>query len=300
MEAKRWCLVALILLSLPCAGVAQEGARTADEEAIRATAASFCKAFNAGDANTVAAHWTADGEYVDETGAAYHGRDAIEKEYAALFAAHPGLTIDVKIASIRFVGSDAAVEDGTATVSAADTGPRSTGRYTTIHAKRDGKWLAESVRDGQSVALSTYPHLSALQWLIGDWIAETKTGSLRMSCQWALRKNFIQRTYRVLKGDKVLASGVEMIGWMPSIGCITSSTFDSEGGQTHAVWTPSESGWVIESVGCAADGSGSASVNILTTSGKDRFSWRSTARTIGGLRVPDIDAIEVKRTKAAK
>ena len=62
----------------------------ADAE-IRRAADEFVAAFNRGDAKAVAAHWTADGEYVDEAGRVFAGREAIEKEYAAFFQEHPGV-----------------------------------------------------------------------------------------------------------------------------------------------------------------------------------------------------------------
>ena len=49
----------------------------------------FTLAFNKGDAKAIAALWTGDCEYTDETGRSIQGRDAIEKEYAAFFAEHP-------------------------------------------------------------------------------------------------------------------------------------------------------------------------------------------------------------------
>ena len=88
----------------------------ADEKAIRATADQFVKAFNSGDAKTIGAEWSTDSEYTDENGAEFHGRAAIEKEYAALFKEHPGATITVNIAAIRFLGPDIAIEKGAASV----------------------------------------------------------------------------------------------------------------------------------------------------------------------------------------
>ncbi len=86
----------------------------ADEQAIRATADEFVKAFNTGDAKTIGLEWSDDAQYTDESGEEYHGRAAIEDEYANLFKEHPGATITVDIESIRFLGPDIAIEKGVA------------------------------------------------------------------------------------------------------------------------------------------------------------------------------------------
>ncbi len=97
---------------LPPATIGSE----ADEKAIRATADDFVKAFNAADAKAVGALWATDAEYTDESGQSYHGRAAIEKEYADLFKEHRGATMTVNIESIRFLGPDIAMEKGIAKV----------------------------------------------------------------------------------------------------------------------------------------------------------------------------------------
>src|SRR5262249_39607151 len=57
---------------------------------IEELAARMASAFNQGDAKAFAAAFTAEGEYTDERGTSFYGRQAIEAEFAALFAAHKG------------------------------------------------------------------------------------------------------------------------------------------------------------------------------------------------------------------
>ncbi len=71
-------------------------------------------AFNKGDAKAIAALWTEDGEYIDDTGRSFVGRDAIEKGYAEFFAANPNAKIQISIDSLRLLSSDTAIEDGRA------------------------------------------------------------------------------------------------------------------------------------------------------------------------------------------
>src|SRR4051794_2202725 len=65
----------------------------ADEKAIRASADAFVKAFNQADAKAIGAMWAADAHYTDEHGVSFHGRAAIENEYAAMFKAIKGATM---------------------------------------------------------------------------------------------------------------------------------------------------------------------------------------------------------------
>src|SRR5262245_56525415 len=64
---------------------ADEPSRDADREAIRESSREFSRAFEKRDAKAVAALWTQQGEYQDETGDVVHGRAAIEKAFADVF-----------------------------------------------------------------------------------------------------------------------------------------------------------------------------------------------------------------------
>src|SRR5262245_27946274 len=57
----------------------------ADTDAIKKAGQSFVKAYVAGDAKSMAAHWTENGEYVAE-GTTLRGRAEIQKAYEKLFA----------------------------------------------------------------------------------------------------------------------------------------------------------------------------------------------------------------------
>ena len=92
--------------------VQTHSSQTAEEKAIRASAEEFLTAFNKGDAKRIGALWTIDCEYVDETGRIFRGRDAIEKEYAAFFAANPGLKMENSISSVKVIGGHSAIEAG--------------------------------------------------------------------------------------------------------------------------------------------------------------------------------------------
>lgn len=80
-------------------GAAVKSDVAADEPtaAIQKTAIAFADAFKRADAKAIAALWTANGEYIDETGAEYAGPEAIEKRYAEFFQANPGASIALEV-----------------------------------------------------------------------------------------------------------------------------------------------------------------------------------------------------------
>src|SRR5262245_52742578 len=70
--------------------------KASDEDAIRQQAAQFEAAFAKGDAKAIAASWTEQAEYYEDSGVELRGRDAIEQAYSQFFAAYPGAQIDLE------------------------------------------------------------------------------------------------------------------------------------------------------------------------------------------------------------
>src|SRR5271165_7027098 len=118
-----------------------------EEAALEKCAEAFVEAFHNGDAKALAAHWTPDGDYTDQTGRHMKGRSAIEKAFAEFFAENKGLKLRIDSASLRFISPEVAIEDGTTEVFAPGGAPPSRARYNIVHIKKDGRWYLSSVRD---------------------------------------------------------------------------------------------------------------------------------------------------------
>jgi uncharacterized protein (TIGR02246 family) len=272
----------------------------ADEKAIRATADDFIKAFDAGDAKAVGALWATDAEYTDEAGRSYHGRAAIEKEYAELFKEHRGATITVTIESIRFLGPDIAMEKGIAQVKFPSQSADMGSRYTVVHARRDGQWIMVQGRDAPYVPGADGDYLKDLQWLIGDWTVAAKDRPLLIHFEWMAQRNFIKNTYISTKDGQTTLTGGQIIGWDPKLGRIVSWHFAADGGFGHDVWTRDGSKWVIEATGVFRDGSESTAVNVVTPIDANSFTWQSLNRTLDGVKLPDIAPVKMVRVQSAK
>lgn len=277
----------------PVAAVAEN--ETAELQAIRQSSQQFVAAFNQGDAKGVAALWTLTGEYVDDAGRVFAGREAIAGEYARFFKEHPGHKIKLAIDSLKLLSDTAAMEDGRALLDPEPVGAPAISKYTVVHVKVDGKWLMSSVRDTHVPTASAYRHLEDLEWLVGSWSAEEHGAKTEVTCRWIANKSFFERSYRVTKSGQVTAAGVQIIGWNPQLGAPQSWLFVSDGGQTVGKWTPRENGWMIEAQGMLADGTPTTAVTTFTKLDENAFAWQSLSRTAGGVALPDTEEIVLKR-----
>jgi len=270
---------------------AQVVKRKTDEALIRKQAADFVRAFNKGDAKSLAALWTEEGEYIDDDGTTYRGRAAIQEVYADFFAKNPKRKLEINIESIRFVSSNSAIEEGFATSLVGKN--RNTTRYSTLHVKENGKWLMAVVREWSSQESG----LVQLDWLIGSWASNSKDGEVvTTTYTWDENKKFIRGRFTI-KGKKSSLSGTQIIGQDPRSGQIRSWLFSAQGGFGEATWSYDGKRWLQDAAGVEGDGTEVTATNIMTPLGKDAFSWQSVDRTIDGDEVPNIPPVKVTRVK---
>ncbi len=272
-----------------------ESAVVSVDKDIRANAETFLSAFNKGDAKAVAALWTPQCEYVDEGGRVFRGRDVIEKEYAAFFAKNPGVRMEVSISSIKSIGDTVAIEDGTAVVKSAHNRVLSISYYTAVDVKMGDKWLMASVREHSAASHPVHASVSDLKWLVGDWTATKDSKTVEFSFRWIANKKFLELAYTARNKGAVARSGVQIIGNDPSTGALASWSFDSQGGRGHGTWQAFPNGWVIESSGMMSDGARTVSTDIVSRDGGDGLTWHAVNRRVGGIRLPDAEAIVLKR-----
>jgi uncharacterized protein (TIGR02246 family) len=256
-------------------------------------------AFNGHDAKAVAALWTEDGDYVDEAGNVFAGRDAIEKEYAQFFKDHNGVKLHVVIDSLRLLSSDAAIEDGRAILEPPPVGSPAISKYTAVHVKINAKWLMSTVRDARVETPSSYRHLEDLEWLIGTWTAEEHGAKTQAVCRWVANKSFVERSYVVTHPDHTTSSGIQLIGFNPQGGHIQSWNFTSDGGHALGIWTARDGGWQAEVRGTTGDGTPTTAVNLLTRIDDNAYAWQSVQRTAAETALPDTDEVVLKRQIAA-
>jgi uncharacterized protein (TIGR02246 family) len=267
-----------------------------DEKVIAGLVAAFAMAFNGGDAAAAAATFAEDALVVDEHGERTEGRAAIRAQLAASFAGNPGSTIAIKVDSLRFLGPDTALEEGRTTITPAGAGgvPEIT-RFTVVYIKKNGQWLQSAVRDEFSHDLRPHDRLKELEWLIGDWINESQDAVVNTTCKWSDDGNFLIREFTMKTQGQPVLSGTQRIGWDAVKRQFKTWVFDSEGGFGEGYWTREGDRWLIKADGVRQDGQPASATNIVTRLGKDRMSWQSVDRTLGGAAIAGINEFTVVR-----
>jgi uncharacterized protein (TIGR02246 family) len=270
---------------------------SADEAAIRASAAQFTKLYNDHDPKGLAALFALKAEMIDEDGKLVKGREAIEAEFAQQFQNEPQCTMRVEVDSIRVLTPNIALEEGVARCAAAPESEEEITSYTCVHVKIDGKWQLASVSDiaAESEDLSPHEHLLELSWMIGDWVDESPDATVQSTCDWDDSGNFLLYHFAVHVTGEISMHGTTRVGWDAVRKQFRSWVFDSEGGFTEGLWIRQDEEWLVKSNGATPDGETCSSTNVYRIIDEDTFTFRSYDRIIDGELTDDIDEIVIKR-----
>jgi len=291
------CLAATLCAALAGCAVAQDTAtdddpRSKDRDAIRAAMDSFVEAFEARDPKRLAAHWTEEGEFENAAGLSMQGRDKLEAGFTAIFEKTPEVTAKLQPESLRFLSSDTAIDEGTATVQRGPAVPATTTYYSALLVRDGDTWrlarLSESSADDE-------PAIEDLAWLVGEWKSLDGQGAeIRTTYAWNANQTFLQVRFS-LKEDSLSAGGAQMIGIDPETGGIRTWTFEDRGGVGEADWTRDGQHWVLDAVGTLPDGRTLIQTNILRRVNDDLFTWQSIDRTLDGEPLADLAPVKVER-----
>lgn len=267
-----------------------------DEAAIRASVAAYVVAFNLGDAKAIAAQWSPDAVYSNPmTGDEVTGRKAIEEQMVEIFKNAKETKIEVDVSSIRFLSPSVAIEEGTARVLRPGNEPDVT-VYSCMHVKSGGNWLVDRMTEqSEPIFRSNYQHLKDLQWMIGTWVDQDGSATIKTTSQWSKNQNFITRRFSVSFDGESDLSGVQLIGWDPVAQNIRSWVFDSDGGFGSSTWKNNENKWVIHSSATLSDGRKASAVKTLTILDDKTITWQASGRSLDGEILPNIDPIKLTR-----
>jgi uncharacterized protein (TIGR02246 family) len=267
------------------------------QTALQQSADRFCEAFGKQDAKALAELFTPEAEYVDVDGTVFHGRAAIEAEFAASFAATPPGKLQIAITSIRPIADGVAVEEGISRFAPAKDGAASQSRYSVVHVRQtDGSWRMASVRELSEPMLTAADRLRALGWLLGNWREEgadvvVETDWSRTDDGSALIANF---TMRAANGAPI--KGTHRVGWDAERKQFRSWIFDSSGGFADGWWSAGADGsWSVQLHGVDAVGARISSSLRYDRDGDEALVISQRARTRGGVSLPDVSARVVRQ-----
>ncbi len=272
---------------------------TSDESAIRAAINSYVAAYNRGDAKAVAEHWSENADWVSPSGQRFQGREAIQREMAAMFAENKGLRIEVIDPNIRLLSPDAAVDGGTVRVIRPGMPPNES-TYLAVHVKKNGQWKLETVRETSLPETQPHEQLKQLEWLVGEWVDESPTEVVEHRCWWSKDGHYLLGKFVVQWEGLPPMKGDLRIGWDPLTRQIKSWVFDTEGGYAEGLWTRVGDGWMVKMTGVRPDGSTASATNTYTPLRRDQYEFRSVNRVVGGRLEPDQIARIVRKPPQAK
>lgn len=261
---------------------------------IRAADEQLVKAFDAGQADAVAALFLPQGELIDEHGTVYQGQAEIKGLLTKFFERYPGAKLTLEVESIRIVGP-VAIEEGTRHTTTKEGVERAQVRYIAVRTKVGDNWPIVSVRDFSDDSATT-PHdrLQPLAWLVGDWVNESTDAAVKISYRWSEDKNFLLGDFHITRAGEPVMKSTQRIAWDPLTGKVRSWMFDSDGGYAEGHWTLVEDAWVIKSSAVMPDGQTGSATVTMTPKDHDRFTMKGTERIVGDERDDDFEVTVVR------
>jgi uncharacterized protein (TIGR02246 family) len=280
----------------PAPATATAAASPDFEAVIRREEEATIKAFNAADANGMAALFMEKGELVDENGNVYTGREEIAAVFKSFFAKFPQAALAMDVTSVRTVGDSLAIEEGVRQITAGEGAVAAQVRYVAVRDKVGNNWPIASYREfADDPAPTAEEMLQPLSFLVGDWVDESPEGRTAISYRWSEDGNYILGDYVLSVGGQPESKSVQRIGWDPVVGVLRSWTFDSDGGFSQGEWTPVDDGWVAKTEATMPDGSTASATVMLVVKDQDHFVVRSIDRIVAGGEEPDFELMIARK-----
>jgi uncharacterized protein (TIGR02246 family) len=271
---------------------ASAASEPAPENPTTSIAHAYQEAFNAANADKVAALHTKDAEWVDSDGNVHTGRDAIRAVLAKAFAAAPGRTIEFDVEKFRPLADNVILETGSAVVTSPD-GERSVSACTTVYTKDGDEWrIAQVTETAPDVEPSPASRLASLRWLEGKWRGENAQRPVTLEITEAQNGSFLTIKYAFGK-DGEEGTSTEVVGYDAAEDRMRSWTFDSAGGFSEAAWQPDGANWLLVSKSVNPDGTrASSQLEIRPAADGRSFTVEGYNRESGGVPIPKLGPIK--------
>lgn len=259
----------------------------------------FQKAFNEGKAEDFSAFFLPEGEFVDVNGAVHSGRPAIQELMSQFFKDYPGMQLAITVDSLRQLGADLLVEEGTRETFAADSEvAASKVRYVAIRAKRDGKWMLATVREfSDDPAPTPGERLAPLSFLLGDWLNEGADATLKINFRWSDDGNFLIGEYESLTDGLSQGKSTQRFGWDPVHQQIRSWLFEPDGAYSEGLWSATDKGWLCKSNSVMQDGTTGSAIVEFVIGDDDHFTLKGRDRVIDGATEGDYEVKVVRQVE---
>ena len=262
-------------------------------------ASDFVAAFNKKDAAALASLFTENGELTDlHAGDVTSGRASIQAHYEEMLATPDAPQIAIEVDSVRLVGTNLAIEDGTVhqTPPGDDAPPFSTTYTAVLQKQENGTWQIASSRNLGDATDAAGQLAGLAEDLKGDWTCQKDGLRLDFAFGWDESGKFLSGEMLATAADAKPLTTKIRIGWDGARKVITWWTFDDGGGFAKGEWNPTGDGWLIRTEGTTADGETTSATQTMNFEGKDAFTWSARDRLVDGERQPDVELRVVRQT----
>jgi uncharacterized protein (TIGR02246 family) len=279
---------------------AKDPKREADKLAIDKLTQETLQAFDKRDAAAMAAHWTAEGEFIRNDGEAIRGPAEIQKAYAEYFKTLIGKPkLEIQTDGLRFPSADTAVAEATVRLKNDEGEIVASSWRNTLLVRDGGQWKVAIVREWDR-DIAEDETLKELEWLLGTWQARTKDREVTTTYEWDENKAFLRGKYTVKEGGKVIESGLQMIGKDNNDGVIRSWVFQSDGGFGGGVWTRDGKKWSVDVQGVTPDGKELTATCIYIHVDPNTYTWQAVDQALDDEPIADTQPIKVTKQKPAQ
>lgn len=289
------CAVALLCLSVCIPACGQE-TDDADAAPFEKRITGYVAAFDQGDAEAIASFWAEKGEFITPSGETLSGRAAIAAKFKEWFAESSNGRLELVDPQVEIQSPSVAIETGTARVTMPEQEPTETGYRAVLINTADG-WKIDSVSEYElePATPSNFDRLQELEWMVGQWSAESETSKVEASCRWTSNQNFLIQTYRISPNEGDVLEVSQIIGWDPNAGTIRSWTFDSDGGFGAGRWSGGGGRWSCQTLSVLPDGSRGSATNIYERVDENSLRYSSIGRQVGDELIPDVEPVVITR-----
>jgi hypothetical protein len=252
---------------------------------LRVAAGNFASAVANGDADAIRKSWTKNGDCIDAAGERLSVKEFVHKVVSEQSGDSPNLRDASRESTIRLVAPGVAIEDGIYDRVVSKGKQSAARRFTAVWVKPDNKWLLDSLRESKVEQAPLAGNLKSLEFLLGEWVAETDDSVVLISARLSEGGTYIIRDFAIL-GDGAEATATERIGYDPSSGEIKSWTFDSQDGRSEATWKRDSDHWKVVTNEVMADGNEAHTTATVVPGDGNHFVWKTTRSTIGDQSLP--------------
>lgn len=301
MVTKHRILGGCLVMALCCGGVpSQEKPGSPSADAVGKILSAVTAGYNARDSKAISELFTTTGEFIDGEGNVFQGRDAIAREFAALFEINPKNAITLSADEVREISPGVLAADCVARLAGVErtegTEPVHVDFAALLVRQADGRWLLASIRSQGEQGLPTpHAHLIRLAWLVGEWVDESSDSTMHTKTRWSEDGNFLLSDFSIHIAGRKTLNGTQRIGWDATLEKFRSWVFDSEGGFAEGIWTELEDRWVVKSTGARPDGLAGSATTTYQQKNPHAYVFSVTDRIVGDESMPDFVSNVVRK-----